>query len=48
METRTQALYLDYDQRRNQQEASQADVQDEAELSALENALKRRPKPSMN
>ena len=48
MEIRTQALYLDYDQRRNQQEASQADVQDEAELSALENALKRRPKPSMN
>jgi hypothetical protein len=44
MESRTTALYLDYDQRRKQQEAAQADQQDEAELKALENTLKNRPK----
>lgn len=40
----TSALYLDYDQRRKQEEARQADAQDEAELKALENALKKRSK----
>ena len=45
MEHNTHALYLDFDQRRKQQEAMQADQQDEAELKALESALKRRAKP---
>ncbi|MFU6375754.1 virulence RhuM family protein [Metapseudomonas otitidis] len=45
MERATTALYLDYDQRRKQDEARQADAQDEAELKALENTLKQRPKP---
>ena len=49
MERSTSALYLDYDQRRKKQEALQADAQDEAELTALENTLKKRrvqrPKP---
>ena len=45
MENSTHALYLDYDQRRKQQEAMQADQQDEAELKALENSLKHRTKP---
>ena len=44
MESKTNALYLDYDQRRKQQEALEADQQDEAELKALENKIKRRPK----
>ena len=44
MESDTHALYLDYDQRRKQQEARQADQQDDAELKALENTVKRRPK----
>jgi hypothetical protein len=44
MERKTSALYLDYDQRRKQQEALVADQQDEAELKALENQIKRRPK----
>lgn len=44
MESSTHALYLDYDQRRKQQEATQADQLDEAELKALENTLKHRPK----
>lgn len=44
MESITHALYLDYEQRRKQQEAAQADQQDEAELKALENTLKNRPK----
>lgn len=44
METKTNALYLDYDQRRKQHEALQADQQDEADLKALENTIKRRPK----
>lgn len=44
MESATHALYLDYEQRRKQQEAAQADQQDEAELKALENTLKNRPK----
>lgn len=45
MECATTALYLDYGQRRKQEEARQADTQDEAELKALENTLKKRPKP---
>ena len=45
MESKTSALYLDYDQHRKQQEAMQADQQDEAELKALENSLKHRTKP---
>lgn len=44
MERATSARYLDYDQRRKQDEARQADEQDEAELKALENTLKQRPK----
>ena len=43
MERATSARYLDYDQRRKQDEARQADAQDEAELKALENTLKQRP-----
>ncbi len=45
MEYTTNALYLDYDQRRKQREALQADAQDEAELRTLENTLKHRHKP---
>ncbi|MGU0779314.1 hypothetical protein ACSESE_04415 [Pseudomonas aeruginosa] len=45
MERAINALYLDYDQRRKQEEARQADAQDEAELKALENTLKKRHKP---
>ena len=44
MESTTNALYLDYDQLRKKQEALQADQQDEADLKALENKIKRRPK----
>jgi len=44
MQSTTSALYLDYDQRRKQQEALEADRQDEAELKALETKLKGRPK----
>ena len=44
MENSTQALYLGFDQRRKQREATQADQQDETELKALENTLKHRPK----
>ncbi|WP_430432312.1 virulence RhuM family protein [Methyloversatilis sp.] len=45
MERSTSALYDDYEQRRRQEEARQADAQDDAELQALENALKNRAKP---
>ncbi|MBV8646916.1 virulence RhuM family protein [Paludibacterium sp.] len=44
MELTMTASYLDYDQRRKQDEARQADAQDEAELKTLENTLKRRPR----
>ena len=44
MERQTNARYIDYDQRRKQQEALAADQQDEAELKALENQIKHRPK----
>ncbi len=39
MESKTSALYLDYDQRRKIQEALAADQQDEAELKALESRI---------
>ncbi len=44
MESTTNDLYLDFDQHRKTQEARQADAQDEADLKALENSIKRRPK----
>ncbi len=44
MEHNTNAPYLDFDQRRKAREAKEADAQDEAELKALEDALKKRPK----
>jgi len=44
MERATSARYLDYDGRRKQDEAAQADAQDEAELKALEDTLKKRPR----
>jgi len=44
IERNTSALYLDYDQRRKTQEALAADQDDDAELKALENQIKRRPK----
>ena len=44
LETQTNALYLDYDQRRKKQEAQAADQEDEADLKALETKIKRRPK----
>ena len=45
MEQVTGARYVEYDQRRKREEARQADAQDEAELKALENTLKKRPRP---
>ncbi len=42
MEQKTTSLYLDFDQRRKKQEALEADQQDEADLKALENKIKRR------
>ena len=44
MERSASALYLDFDQRRKKAAACEADAQDEAELKALEDALKRRPR----
>lgn len=44
MEARTGELYLQFDQDRKRQEAIQADQQDEADLTALETKIKRRPK----
>jgi hypothetical protein len=44
MESKTSALYLDYDRRRKTQEAMAADQEDEADLKALETKIKRRPK----
>jgi hypothetical protein len=44
MEQQIEPLFLDFEQRRKQQEAAQADSQDEAELKALENSLKNRTK----
>lgn len=45
MEQKLEPLYLDFDQRRKAEEARAADVQDEADLKALENTIKNRPKP---
>ena len=45
METQTAERYLAFDEQRKQQEAQAADAADEAELAALENKIKRRPKP---
>jgi len=45
MELRTGELYLQFDQDRKRAEAIEADQQDEAELKALEAALKHRVKP---
>jgi len=42
MEERTSELYLEYDQRRKEQAARAADLDDEAELKSLEAKLKRR------
>ena len=44
MERSTSALYMDFDQRRKQAAAREADAQDEAELKALEDSLKHRPR----
>jgi hypothetical protein len=44
MEQKLEPLYLDFDQRRKADEALAADTQDEAELKALENTIKNRPK----
>ena len=44
MEQKLEPLYLDFDQRRKAEEARAADAQDEAELKALENTIKNRPK----
>ena len=44
MEQRIAPLFLDYEQRRNTEEAQAADAQDEAELQALENRIKDRKK----
>jgi hypothetical protein len=44
MEQQIEPLFIDFEQRRKQQEATQADNQDEADLKALENSLKNRTK----
>jgi hypothetical protein len=44
MEQQIEPMFMDFDQRRKQQEAARADSQDEAELKALENSLKNRTK----
>jgi hypothetical protein len=44
MEQKLEPLYLDFDQRRKTENARTADAQDEAELKALENTIKNRPK----
>jgi hypothetical protein len=41
MEQKLEPLYLDFDQRRKAEEALAADAQDEADLRALENAVKK-------
>ena len=44
MEQQLEPMFIDFDQRRKQQEAAQADKQDEEALKALENSLKNRTK----
>ena len=43
MEETTSGLYLEFDQQRKEKEARDADLEDEAELKALEEKLKNRP-----
>lgn len=45
MAQKLEPLYLDFDQRRKAEEARAADAQDEAELKALEDTIKKRCKP---
>ena len=45
MEAQTSDRYLAFDQERKQREAQAADAADEAELAALENRIRKRPKP---
>jgi hypothetical protein len=44
MEQQVEPLFMDFDQRRKAEEAQAADMQDDAELKALEISLKRRSK----
>jgi hypothetical protein len=44
MEQQIEPLFMDFDQRRKQQEAARADSQDEVELKAVEKSLKNRTK----
>jgi len=44
MEQQLEPMFLDFDLRRKQQEAAQADKQDDEALKALENSLKNRTK----
>ena len=44
MEAKANTLYQKFEKRRKQHEALQADSQDEADLKALENTIKHRPK----
>ena len=44
MEQQLEPMFLDFEQRRKQQESAESDKQDEAELKALENSLKNRTK----
>jgi hypothetical protein len=44
MEKQLEPMFLDFEQRRKQQEAAESDKQDEAELKALGNSLKNRTK----
>ena len=43
MEAQTSEKYLEFDQRRKEQEAREADMQDDADLKALEDKIKQRP-----
>ncbi|MBU1220282.1 virulence RhuM family protein [Myxococcota bacterium] len=43
MESKTSALYLEYDQQRKLKEAKEADQEDEVDLKALEDEIKERP-----
>ncbi len=42
MKEHISALYLEYDQQRRREEAKEADLQDDAELKALEAMIKKR------
>ena len=45
MEAHTTELFQEFEARRNQREAAEADQNDEADLKALESRIQRRPKP---